>query len=439
MWSLCALCVLLSLVPGLNTGGGEHTEMSVRPGSDVLLPLSYKLAIDKTNNRCDTFDWLFEQSKISKSRSCDILDYNNITHFIKFNTSFAPFYNYKSSADGTINLINVTWKNSGKYNVIVNDRITGSVVFTHTYTLHVQAPVSDPFLNVSCRLDGGADIICGTDTREDLLFSIMVNKGLLLENATSSKMVGNEVHTAAASPGPWDITCSVRNHVSDSKTRTNVICPVPLSDPVLEASCLNNGSLSISCSVENGTDTIFFLNVNGTLLSTNVKNGMKRINHVTVSSPDPWDVHCHVNNSLGEKSAKETNITCPVPLSDPVLNVSCHNDRTLAISCSVENGTDPTFSLSVNEELILKNVSTESKRVNVTVSVSESWDVHCSVRNNLGEKNTSKSYKTCPGSNNCSICLQNSIIGGVVSLILTTSPLLIATFFVERNTRQKKP
>ncbi|KAG9473051.1 hypothetical protein GDO78_015326 [Eleutherodactylus coqui] len=189
----------------------------------------------------------------------------------------------------------------------------------------------------------------------------MVNKGLLLENATSSKMVGNEVHTAAASPGPWDITCSVRNHVSDSKTRTNVICPVPLSDPVLEASCLNNGSLSISCSVENGTDTIFFLNVNGTLLSTNLTFYLL------------------------------------VPLSDPVLNVSCHNDRTLAISCSVENGTDPTFSLSVNEELILKNVSTESKRVNVTVSVSESWDVHCSVRNNLGEKNTSKSYKTCPG------------------------------------------
>ncbi|XP_066457636.1 uncharacterized protein [Eleutherodactylus coqui] len=314
MLSLCALCVLLSLVPGLNTGGGDHTEMYVRPGSDVLLPLSYNLTIDKTNKWCDTFDWQFEQSKISKSRSCDILDYNNITHFNMLNTSVAPFSNYKSSADGTINLINVTWKNSGKYNVIVNNPTKGSAVFTHTYTLHVQAPVLEPFLNVYCRHDGGADIICGTDTGEDLSFSIMVNKGLLLENATSSTMVGNvsEVHTAAASPGPWDITCSVRNRVSDSETRrTIVICPVQLSDPVLEASCLHNGSLNISCSVENGTDTIFFLSLNGTLFSSNVKKGMKRINHVTVPSPDPWDVHCYVNNSLGEKNAKKTNITCP--------------------------------------------------------------------------------------------------------------------------------
>ncbi|XP_066454667.1 Fc receptor-like protein 5 [Eleutherodactylus coqui] len=355
----------------------------------------------------------------------------------------------------------------------------------------------------------------------------MVKKGLLPESATSSKMVGNvsEVHTAVASPGPWDITCSVRNRVSDSETRrTNVICPVPLSDPVLEASCLPNGSLNISCSVENGTDPIFSLNVNGTLFSANVKKGVKRVNNVTMPSSDPWDVHCYVNNSLGHKNAKKTNITCRVPLSATFINASCQSDGTarvvcegaegsnatynwtingelilwdsapfltintsefasgaINISCSAENsiskirsndtkvfcdapvsqpllnitwlsngsavitcwilsGTNPKFQLTVNGSILTPyNTSSSCCGFNYIMSPGGTWNISCSVGNKLGESTTSNSsHSWCVRKTNCSNCLLNSIIGGVVALIVTTSPLLIATIYIERNTRQKK-
>lgn len=71
-------------------------------------------------------------------------------------------------------------------------------------------------------MDGRADIFCGTDTGDDPTFSIMVNGDSLLETS----MNVTRVNVTVASPGPWDIACSVRNRVSDHETRiTAVKCP----------------------------------------------------------------------------------------------------------------------------------------------------------------------------------------------------------------------
>ncbi|XP_075119138.1 uncharacterized protein LOC142194009 [Leptodactylus fuscus] len=310
----------------------------------------------------------------------------------------------------------------------------GGALHEQYYTLQVQAPLSVPLLNVSCHQDGGADILCRTDTGDDPWFSIMVNGHLLLENSTSSRTVEGttEVTVPVTLPRPWDVTCSVRNHVSNNQTRkTQVTCPVPLSDPDLEVSCLHNGHLQISCSVKNGSDPIFSLSVNKNLLKENEKG------RVNVSSPTqgPWDIQCAVKNILGEKSQSKTKEACPVPPSEPVLKVSCHNGS-LQISCSVDSGTSPYFNLSVNEEIFTKNVTEGQKMINVTSPTSPGpWHVHCSVRNSLGEKTSSKTYETCPGSS-CMTCLQKSVIGGVVAVIVTTSPFLIASFYIRRNTRK---
>ncbi|KAM3935831.1 uncharacterized protein RB166_002941 [Leptodactylus fuscus] len=263
----------------------------------------------------------------------------------------------------------------------------------------------------------------------------MVNGHLLLENSTSSRTVGGatEVTVPVTSPRPWDITCSVRNHVSNNQTRkTQVTCPVPLSDPDLEVSCLHNGHLQISCSVKNGSDPIFSLSVNEKLLLTNEKG------RVNVSSPSlgPWDIRCSVKNILGEKSHSKTYTACPVPPSVPVLKFSCHNGS-LQISCSVDSGTSPYFNLSMNGEKFTKNVREGQKMINVTSPTSPGpWHVHCSVRNSLGEKTSSKTYETCPDIYRVrSISWGHPVFHGLVCVLYTLLLLCIVRDLRKMKTR----
>ncbi|XP_069801051.1 uncharacterized protein [Dendropsophus ebraccatus] len=500
--------------PGRDSNVTKLREIFSRSGSDVRLSPRYKLTIDGAGNRCDEFIWSYNGSsqliRLSRGKKCrePENDYN-------------LFSNYNVSEDGHLTLINVPRNNTGIYTVEVFGS-GGEARFTDIYTLHVQDPVSELLLNVSCLLGGGADIFCRTINGSDPWFSIIVNGDVILENATSSSIMGNvrEVHVTVPRPGPWDITCSVRNRVSDREiSKTGEKCPVPLSMPILEGSCLHDGSREVICSVENGTDPVFSLSVNETLLE-NVRKEKRRVN-VTLSSPGPWMVHCSVGNSIGEKINITTFLACPAPPSAPVLEGSCLHDGSREVFCSVENGTDPVFSLSVNETL-LENVRKEKRRVNVTLTSPGPWMVHCSVRNNLGGKNNTRRFPACEvplfvpvinascyhngstrviclveeGSNatyhwtvngkffvwnagpdltvnsseflsgainiscsaentiskeqsnvtsincgdssgsSCLTCLQKSIIGGMVALFVTTSPLLIAWFYNRHNKKE---
>ncbi|XP_075193890.1 Fc receptor-like protein 5 [Anomaloglossus baeobatrachus] len=385
MWRLCVLCVLLSPVQGLDPGANNHTDVYARPGSDVLVPIRYNLTRNETSKQCDEFTWSWKNeastqfSPIIKSKRCENTYYN--------------FTNYNVTVSGSLTISNVTRNNSGKYQLKVGDT-SGRPKFTHNYTLHIQVPVSEPLLNVSCLLDGGADIICGIDSGDEPRFFIFVNGRSLLENSFSSRTVeeASEVNVSTTSPGPWDITCSVRNGVSDSKTgKSEVKCPVPVSDPVLKVRCLRDGSLEMFCSVENGSDPLFSLSVNGTSL---VANDKKELN-VTTSSPGPWDVQCSVGNSLLWKKANVMSPACTVPPSDLILDLSCQNGS-LEVICSVEKGSNLSFIVSVNGISKLKNITSDQRRINFISSLSGPWDVHCSVTNSLDERNTSRTHPTCP-------------------------------------------
>ncbi|XP_056409661.1 uncharacterized protein LOC130331362 isoform X2 [Hyla sarda] len=363
---------------GQDTGG--HTDVFSSPGSDVLLPLRYNLTIDKDNKKCDQFIWRYNSFQISRQRTDCYLNVYNYT----------GFSNYKIWEGGNLTLRNITRNNSGNYTVIV--RKGGDEVFTHNYNLHVQDPVSVPLLYVSCLPDGGSNISCRIITGSDPSVSITVN-GDLLVNSPSSRTTGdvNEVSVLVDSPGPWDITCSVRNRVSDNETRkTGENCPVPPSVPVLVGWCLHDGRQEVSCSVEYGSDLIFSLSGNRTLLE-NVRKYHKRVN-VTLPSSGSWDVHCSVRNNLGMKNKTETFQACPVPPSHPVLKVSCLQDGGSELSCSVEKGTGLVFSLTVNGES-LKNVTKQEKSINVILSSSGPWDIHCSVTNNLGKENKTETLE----------------------------------------------
>ncbi|XP_077149692.1 uncharacterized protein LOC143814903 isoform X2 [Ranitomeya variabilis] len=416
-----------AVAAGLDPEAGTHTDRYVRLGSNVLLPVTYNLTRDKDPQKCDEFIWSLRQkgsgndSRIASSKRCRI--------------TFPRSPNYNVSLDGRLTVINVTRNISGNYIFTVGN-FCGVKVFAQSYTLHIQAPVSEPLLKVSCLPDGGAVIVCGINTGEDPQFSISVNGISLLKDSSRTAEKASEVHVSTTSPGPWNITCSARNRVSDGETgKSQVKCPVPVSNPELVVGCLHNGSLEISCSVVNGSDLMFSLSENGKYLVVNYTNEDKSVN-VTTSSPGPWDVHCFVGNHLMWKKTNVTSSACPVPPSDPILEFSCHNGS-LGIICSVEKGSDLIFSLSVNGTSLWKNVTSEQRRVNGTPSLSGPWDVYCSVENSLKKRNTSSTYISCPGSTRatCMSCLQKSVIGGVVALIVTTAPLFLAAFYIGRNVR----
>ncbi|XP_069616517.1 uncharacterized protein [Ranitomeya imitator] len=382
-WNTSSVC---PGVAGLDPEAGTRTERYVRLGSNVLLPVTYNLTRDEVPQKCDEFIWSFRQkgsgndSWIARRKRCEMPK--------------LTFPNYNVSLDGRLTVSNVTRNISGNYIFTVYSS-SGVKVFTQSYILHTQAAVSEPLLSVSCLPDGGAAIVCGIISGDDPQFSISVNGISLLKNSSRTAEKASEVHVSTTSPGPWNITCSARNRVSDGETgKSQVKCPVPVSDPVLVVGCLHNGSLEISCSVVNGSDLIFSLSENGKYLLVNYTNEEKSVN-VTTSSPGPWDVHCFVGNHLMWKKTNVTSSACPVPPSDPILEFSCHNGS-LGIICSVEKGSDLIFNLSVNGTSLWKNGTSEQRRVNGTSSLSGPWDVYCSVENSLKKRNTSSTYLSCP-------------------------------------------
>ncbi|XP_075053615.1 uncharacterized protein LOC142139687 isoform X2 [Mixophyes fleayi] len=501
MWSLCVLllCVLLSLGQGR-----DHTEIFTRPGSSVTLHMRYQVTVDHQDTaKCDEIEWKWNNSAtgflLVKSRRC------NVTKYVNKSVS-----NYEISEDGNLTLYNVTTESAGDYTVTVRNTI-GTVLYTEDYTLHVHIPLSHVAANISCLPDGSAQASCWVDNGTNPSYSWSLDGKSL-----QGRSISTYSQISLPSPVSGNLTCNVTNNISDISKSIIIFCPVPLSDPLLRSSCLQNGSTEISCSVLNGTDPSFYLTVNGELLVDNYISPQRRVNH-TVSLPGPWSVNCSVRNNISEKSAtitdktcpvplsvpvvnytcqadgsasvlcdvengmdasynwtvngeliqrnnsnitlsnkefgekriscsvmnpvskkssNETEIFCPAPVSDPVLNVSCLQNGSAVISCWVLSGTRPLFSLTVNGGLKVVNSSSSWAGLNYTESSGGPWNVSCSVRNQLRESVTGPSYHTCPAGASCLSCLEKSVMWGTVVLIVTTTPLIIASVYTVYSTKQ---
>ncbi|XP_077335495.1 uncharacterized protein LOC143981501 [Lithobates pipiens] len=88
---------------------------------------------------------------------------------------------------------------------------------------------------------------------------------------------------------------------------------VPVSDPVLDVRCLQNGSAEISCWVENGIDPSIYLTVSGGLEVYNVTSSERtvRVTVPPVSPPDSWNISCSAKNNISERSTNQTHAACP--------------------------------------------------------------------------------------------------------------------------------
>ncbi|XP_040190095.1 uncharacterized protein LOC120921646 [Rana temporaria] len=157
--------------------------------------------------------WIYEKSpgrwdEIAKHSDCDL-------SYLRY------FPNTRISENGSLIISNVTLENDGRYGVIIENS-AGHHIQTDLYTVHVEVPVSVPLLRVSCLRNDSAEISCRVEagTKPNIRLSVI---GGSQENYSTS---ANNITAIVGSPGPWNITCTVENGVSQSEeSRAGVNCP----------------------------------------------------------------------------------------------------------------------------------------------------------------------------------------------------------------------
>ncbi|CAH2218635.1 peroxidasin homolog isoform X1 [Pelobates cultripes] len=377
MWRIWT-CVLLSWM-FLANGVNAKRVISVAVGSQVILPMEVTLYRNLMKRfTCDQFEW-FYKNQSSSTR----LGFN-----IKCGEAVKPPARMRISENGSLEIANVTTEDSGKYTVRVNSGSDGKLSHSKNFTLSVQVPVSDPILDVSCHMNGSAVISCQVQNGSDPEYSLSVNGEMpVIINSSVISII-------EPSSAPWNINCSVRNRISRRESNlTAKNCPVPVSVPSLNVTCHTNGSVEIICSVQKGSDPVF-----SWILDGKIKNVDSNLSESAIILPAGTfgNITCTVNNSISQES-NVTSITCPVPVSDPVLDVSCQMNGIAVISCRVQNGSDPEYSLSVNGDMRVKSSHSVSvSGVNITESSPPPWNISCIVNNSISHRESSMQARKCP-------------------------------------------
>ncbi|XP_053561700.1 uncharacterized protein LOC128652790 isoform X4 [Bombina bombina] len=339
-------------------------------GADVVLPLEVTLTRNKP--LCDGYEWRQNSNRLVRERNCNLTYYNK-------DLNRPLTYNVTQNASLVLN--SVTREHAGIYYVQVH-YFNGSSKYNNTIVLYVQDPVSVPDMNITCDTNGSVVIRCEVQNGTNLLYNWALNGDTVQGNNRSQWSVSGN-HLFLLSPGPWNISCSVRNRVSERHSNlTTVMCPDPLSEPVLNVTCnKKNGSAVIVCSVEKGTDPKFSLVWNG--LSNN--SGV-----ISIPAPVNGNVTCTVQNKLGTKHTQKSAF-CPDPLSVPYLNITCNPDGSAVILCIVERGTNETYTWKLDGTI------QESSWNLLNIGYSPySQNVSCTVTNTVSENHSNVSNVSCP-------------------------------------------
>ncbi|XP_077340617.1 cell adhesion molecule CEACAM1-like [Lithobates pipiens] len=340
------------------TPQGKVQEIFTRLGSDLLIPIKRHLTLNPTDTwECDEIYWYYEKSpgdwkKIAVHMNCDPSD-------------LRYFPNTRISDNGSLIISNVTPENDGRYRVYI-ENYTGRLIQRDDYFIHVEVPLSDITVTSSCLPDGSAEAECsvkGSDPRYSW--------------SLDGRSVSSHRRVTLPPPVSGTLHCDVTNQINNLSRSINISCPLPVSDPVLDVRCLQNGSAEISCWVENGTDPSIYLTVSGGLGIYDVTSSERtvRVTVPPVSPPDSWNIRCSAKNNISERSTNQTQDACPVPLSDITVTSSCLPDGSAEAECSVK-GSDPRYSWSLDG----RSVSSHRR---VTLLPPVSGTLRCDVTNQI--------------------------------------------------------
>ncbi|XP_077335512.1 cell adhesion molecule CEACAM1-like isoform X1 [Lithobates pipiens] len=402
---MCPLRVLL-LLALLYPGTGKVQEIFTRPGSDLLIPIRIHLTLNPTDpGICDRIIWYYEKSPG---------DWEAIAHHWDCNPlDFRYFPNTRISENGSLIISNVTLENDGIYRVDIGTS-TGPLLQRDDYTIHVEGNVPEEIF---------------TRPGSDLLIPIRIRLTLNLPDRDRWRC-DQIIWYYEKSPGDWEKIAQHRNcdpsdlryflNTRISENGSLIISNVtpendgiyrvyiqnstrpliqrddyfihveaPLSDIAVTSSCLPDGSAEAECSVK-GSDPRYSWSLDGRSVSSHRR--------VTLPPPVSGTLHCDVTNQINNLS-RSINISCPVPVSDPVLDVRCLQNDSAEISCWVENGTDPSIYLTVSGGLEVYNVTSSERTVRVTVppvSPPDFWNIRCSAKNSISERSTNQTQDACP-------------------------------------------
>ncbi|XP_073470728.1 uncharacterized protein [Aquarana catesbeiana] len=283
-------------------------------------------------------------------------------------------------------------------------------------TIH-KVPLSDITVTSSCLPDGSAVTKCsvkGSDPRYSW--------------SLDGRSISSHSRVTLPPPVSGTLRCDVINQINNLSRSINISCAVPLSDITVTSSCLPDGSAVTKCSVK-GSDPRYSWSLDGRSVSSHSR--------VTLPPPVSGTLRCDVTNQINNLS-RSINISCAVPVSDPVLDVRCLQNGSAEISCWVEKGTDPSIYLNVIAELEVYNVTSSERTVRVTVppvSPPDSWNISCSSMNDISERSTNQTHDACPGESRSGLWSDWSRLLSPIAVFVLYTVLLV---FIVNDLRKMK-
>ncbi|XP_041437294.1 uncharacterized protein LOC108707780 isoform X2 [Xenopus laevis] len=214
--NLNLLFILLSVCYG---GATEQLPQDIfaAEGSQVMFPMQEKLQINQIwEGKCNEFTW--QVIPIHKKMKTTIMSADN-------NCNPHMFYGNSSSVshNGSLLLYNITREDAGKYIVTVDD-LRRARWFETTYILHIQVPLSDPVIEVSCESKKMAVLTCRVQSGTDPYYT-WLTQGTIKKNIIPPGEVNGNIITVPL-PFPRVISCRVRNNVTEKRVSLSIVrCP----------------------------------------------------------------------------------------------------------------------------------------------------------------------------------------------------------------------
>ncbi|XP_071989376.1 uncharacterized protein [Engystomops pustulosus] len=207
------------------------------------------------------------------------------------------------TTNGSLVLHDVGLYDAGQYTVTTyHVRRTKDTM--DTFILHVLDAITQPVVRLLCLPDGRPVVSCWSEKGTNVSTSIIANgEEITPEGGTSLFNV--------TSSAPWNISCSISNKVSQKTISVHYsMCPVPLSEPHIEVSCLLDGSVEISCRIDNGSEPSFSWFVNGNITKSS-STWKVRDNVISGSSIVTMNVSCSAKNTISSVHSPVTAVSCP--------------------------------------------------------------------------------------------------------------------------------
>ncbi|XP_050958188.1 uncharacterized protein LOC127159380 isoform X4 [Labeo rohita] len=313
-----------------------------------------------------------------------------------------------SVINGTLKINRVIRADSGNYTVTVAHHSYGSQT-SRDLQVNVEAPIGSVEVSVNCSSSGVMRASCSSEG-DQLLYSWTLNGDSLMDgNSCIDLNEGTD----------GNITCSVKNHVSQGQKTINVkpctgldrFCRLNQSYPcyaalghklnvlmVLDASeyewkiqkrINNDNSNDPVCRVKYGRIKKKDCDLYSNRPEVTVINGTLIINRVIRADSGNYTVTV-AHQSYGAQTSRDLQVNVEAPIGSVEVSIICSSSGVMRASCSSE-GDQLLYSWTLNGDSLMDG--------NSSIDLNEGTDgnITCSVKNHVSQGQKTINVKPCPG------------------------------------------